>query len=151
MEISRTVTIDCPREDLFEYLREPNNDPEWCSTVHSSELVEGEAGAEGAVYQQMHKPGPFPPSALEVRLLEIDRPGRLRLESVDDIATFVVTYTLEDLGSGKTRLTQHDDIRFQGLGHLLAPFVSLAVRSGIKRQFDDLARKAHEDAIPTHS
>lgn len=151
MEISRTVTINCPRDILFDYLRDPNNDPDWCVTVHSSELLEGEAGNEGAVYDQMHKPGPFPASSLRVRLLEIDPPGQLRLESVDDIATFVVTYTLEDLGNGRTRVTQHDDIRFKGFGHLLAPFISLAVKGGIKRQFDELARKADKGAIPAHS
>lgn len=151
MEISRKTTINCPRTDLFEYFRDPDNDPDWCSTVHSSELVEGESGKEGAVYHQMHKPGPFPPSALRVRLLEIDSPNHIRLESVDDLATFVVTYTLEDLGGGKTRVTQHDDIRFRGFGYLLAPFISLAVKSGIKRQFEALARKVDDGAISAHS
>lgn len=147
MEIAHTATIPCEADSLFEYLRDPNNDLEWCATVHSSDLAEGEAGQAGAVYQQTHKPGPFPPSALEVTLLEIDPPNHIRLQSVDDVATFVVTYRLEDMGDGTTRVTQHDDIQFKGLGRLLAPFISLAVKSGVKRQFDDLREKADSGAI----
>lgn len=147
MQITRTATIPCPRDTLFEYLREPDNDPKWCSTVHESKLVEGVRAEPGAVYQQKHKPGPFPPSALQVTLLDIDPPDHIRLRSDDDIGTFFVTYRLEDMGDGTTRVTQHDDIRFRGFGHLLAPFISLAVRSGVKRQFDDLREMAESGVI----
>lgn len=147
MEIARTATIPCRAERLFEYLREPNNDPEWCSTVHSSELVDGEAGEPGAVYHQMHKPGPFPPSALEVSLLEIDPPGHIRLQSVDDVATFIVTYRIEGMGDRTSRVTQHDHIAFKGLGRILAPFIAMAVRSGISRQFDELRDRARAGAL----
>lgn len=147
MEITRTTIVSCPRDVLFDYLREPNNDPDWCPTVHSSELASGENGRAGAVYEQMHKPGPFPPSTLEVSLLQIDRPDRIELKSVDDIATFFVTYRLEDLGEGRTRVTQHDDIRFRGFGWLIAPFMALAVNRGIKSQFVELEEKARQGAI----
>lgn len=147
MEISRTTTINYPREELFHYLCDPNNDPDWCPTVHSSELTTGQRGEAGAVYDQMHKPGPFPPSALEVTLHEVDHPDRIQLKSVDDVATFVVTYQLEDLGDGRTRVTQHDDIGFRGFGWLLAPFMALAVKAGIKRQFEELESKAMEGSI----
>lgn len=147
MEITRTATIPCPRDTLFEYLRDPDNDPKWCSTVHESELDEGVRAEPGAVYQQKHKPGPFPPSALQVTLLDIDPPDHIRLRSDDDIGTFVVTYRLEDMGDGTTQVTQHDDIRFRGFGHLLAPFISLAVKSGVKRQFDDLREMAESGVI----
>lgn len=147
MEIARTATIPCRADLLFEYLREPNNDPEWCSSVHTSELVEGRIGEAGAVYHQMHKPGPFPPSPLEVTLLEIEPPGHIRLQSVDDVATFNVTYTIEDTGEGTTRVTQHDDIEFKGLGRILAPFIAMAVRSGISRQFDELKARAESGVL----
>lgn len=147
VEITRAATIPCQADRLFEYLREPNNDPEWCSTVRSSELVEGESGQAGAVYHQMHKPGPFPPSALEVTLLEIAPPGHIRLRSVDDVATFIVTYRIEDMGDGNTRVTQHDDIAFKGLGRIIAPFMAMAVRSGISRQFDELGDRAQAGAL----
>lgn len=90
----------------------------------------------------MHKPGPFPPSKLEVTVLEIDEPDRIQLKSVDDVATFIVTYELtlaaDEPGS------QHDDIEFRGFGRLLAPFIALAVRSGIERQFEELESKAQK-------
>ncbi len=147
MEITRTATIPCPRDPLFEYLRDPDNDPKWCSTVHGSKLSDGRSGEPGAVYQQTHKPGPFPPSDLQVTLLEIDSPGHIRLQSDDGLGTFVVTYSLEDLGDGRTRVTQHDDMRFKGFGRLLAPFIAMAVRSGIRRQFEDLRERAEADQI----
>ena len=147
MEIERTTTVDCPREVLFDYLREPNNDPAWCPTVQSSELASGAPGRPGAIYRQMHKPGPFPPSALEVTMLETDEPGHIRLRSTDELGTFVVTYRLEDLGGGRTRVTQHDDIHLDGLARLLAPVMMLAVNSGIRRQFAELERLADRGEI----
>lgn len=75
-------------------------------------------------------------------MLEIDEPDRIQLKSVDDVATFIVTYELtlaaDEPGS------QHDDIEFRGFGRLLAPFIALAVRSGIERQFEELESKAQK-------
>lgn len=147
MEITRTATIPCPPDTLFAYLRDPDNDPKWCPTVHESKLVEGSRGEPGAVYQQRHKPGPFPPTALEVTLLEIDAPDHIRLQSDDDLGTFIVTYRLEDLADGNTRVTQHDDIRLKGFGRILAPFIAMAVNSGVQRQFEELRKQADNDAI----
>ena len=147
MEIERSTTISCPRDTLFEYLREPNNDPAWCPTVHSSELTAGSTGQPGAEYHQVHRPGPFPPSDLEVTLLEVDEPDHIQLRSTDELGSFVVTYRLEDLGDGRTRVTQHDDIRLDGFARLLTPFMMLAVDSGIRRQFTELERMAQRGEI----
>lgn len=124
MEISPTVTIPCGRDELFGFLRDPDHDPQWCSTVRSSELPSGSPGDVGAVYRQVHKPGPFPAEDLQLTLTGIEPPEQIGLRSGDSMATFDVTYRLEDLGDGVTRVTQHDVIHLDGIRRLPAPVLA---------------------------
>ena len=138
MRIERSVEIDASIDEVFAYIRDPNNDPEWCPTVQRSKQVKGDGPTVGAVYEQVHKPGPAPPTELQVELLEIDAPHRLRLRSTDDLGYFDVQYRLEQLPDGSMRLTQVDDTHFQGFAKLLQPVMWFAIHNGIKRQFAEL-------------
>lgn len=138
MRIERSVEIDRPIQDVFAFIRDPNNDPGWCPTVQRSVQVTGDGPAVGAVYEQVHKPGPAAPTELTVELLEIDAPNHLRLRSTDDLATFDVHYHLDPLPDGGTRLTQIDDAHFHGFAKLLQPFMWFAIHRGIEKQFAKL-------------
>lgn len=138
MIIRKSVEIDRPRAEVFEFIRDPGNDPQWCPTVSESEQVEGEGPVPGAVYHQVHKPGPAKPTQLEVELLEVDAPHHLRLRSTDELGMFDVRYELEELPGNRTRLTQVDDTDFQGFAKLLQPVMFFAINSGIKKQFGQL-------------
>ncbi len=145
MRIERNVEIDRPPTAVFGFISDPDNDPQWCATVSESRQVEGDGPTPGAVYHQVHKPGPAAPTELVVELLEVDEPHHLRMRTTDDLAEFDVRYELEELPDGRTRLTQVDDTNFRGFAKLLQPVMWFAINSGIKRQFREL-KKLLEDA-----
>lgn len=138
MIIRKSVEISRPPAEVFEFIRDPDNDPRWCPTVSESEQVEGDGPAPGAVYHQVHKPGPAKPTRLVVEVLEVDAPLHLRMRSTDDLGVFDVRYELEELPGNRTRLTQVDDTDFQGFAKLLQPVMFFAINSGIKKQFGQL-------------
>lgn len=138
MIIRRSIEIDRPPADVFAFIRDPDNDPQWCSTVSESEQVEGEGPSPGAVYHQVHKPGPAAPTQLVVELLEVDEPHHIRMRTTDELAEFDVRYELEELPGGRTQLTQVDDTHFRGAAKLLQPVMWFAINSGMRRQFREL-------------
>lgn len=140
MRIAKSVEIDRPVEEVFAFIRDPDNDPIWCPTVHESTQVEGDGPTVGAVYEQVHKPGPAKPTELTVELLEVDAPHHLHLRSIDELAWFDVHYHLEARPPGGTRLTQIDEAHFQGFAKLLQPIMWFAINAGMKEQFRQLKR-----------
>lgn len=138
MKIQRTVDIDRPVADVFRFIADPNNDPIWCPNVHESTQLRGDGPLVGAVYEQIHEPGPAKPTRLTVELREMDAPNHMRLKSIDELAWFDVSYHLEELSDEATRLTQTDHTHFQGFAKLLQPVMWFAIRNGIKRQFRQL-------------
>lgn len=148
MRIEKHVEIERPPEEVFTVIADPDNDPVWCPTVYESERIEGEGAAPGAVYRQVHKPGPAPPTELEVELLEIDPWHHLRLRSTDELGWFDVRYELEELPDGRTRLTQVDETHFQGFARLLQPILWLAINRGMRRQFERLKQLLETDGVP---
>ncbi len=151
MRIEKQVEIDAPIREVFDFIRDPDNDPVWCPTVLDSTQVEGDGPVPGAVYRQHHKPGPGKPTELMVELLEVDPPRMLELKSTDHLGWFRVWYHLEELPGGGTRLTQVDETHFQGIGRLLRPLLFVAIHAGISRQFSTLKEMLEADDPRTDS
>lgn len=149
MRIAKTVEIDRPIGEVFEFIRDPDNDPVWCPTVHESNQVNGNGPTVGAVYEQVHKPGPAKPTGLTVELVEIDAPHHVHLKSVDELGWFNVHYHLEELPDGGTRLTQTDHTHFQGFARLLQPIMWIAINAGITKQFRRLKRLLETGDVPS--
>ena len=151
MIIRRSVEIDRPPAEVFAFIRDPDNDPVWCSTVLESEQVQGDEPVPGAVYRQVHRPGPAKSTELTVELLEIEPPHHLLARSTDELAVFDVRYELEELPGGRTRLTQVDDADFQGFAKVLQPVMWFAITRGIKRQFAELKQLLEDTNAPDRS
>lgn len=136
MRMTRSVTVNRPREEVFDYIADPNNDPDWCPTVLESSLVAGTPAQPGARYQQVQKPGPVE-QQLDVELVEVNAPAHIRLRSSTSMATSQVDYEL-DADDGETRLRQTTDMHFHGLGYLMAPILRLVIPSAMEDQFKEL-------------
>lgn len=136
MQLSRSINIARPVEDVYDFVIDSNNDPAWCDRVLHSELVSGTAGQPGARYQQVQKPGPVGKN-LDVRLLEADLPKRVQLRASASAATFDVEYQLEQTPEG-TRLTQNSNVTLRGLGRLSEPLVRLVAPKTTERQLNVL-------------
>lgn len=63
VEVSRSVVIARPGEDVFAYLADARNDPKWCPKVLSVEQIEGDEPGPGGALQGYSSPdrGPTRP------------------------------------------------------------------------------------------
>jgi uncharacterized protein YndB with AHSA1/START domain len=140
MEIVRSLIIGRPIEELFDYLSDARNDPEWCPKVLSSDQVEGDGPGLGATYAVVHKPIPGR-SARTMRMTCQDwqRPRRLEWYEEDGRDSVRVTYTLDDLG-GSTRLTQ-TSIAALSTPCVLAPIMRRGIGHDIARQLSSLKKR----------
>jgi uncharacterized protein YndB with AHSA1/START domain len=105
VQITRSIVIDRPRGEVFAYVADARNDPEWCPKVTSTELV-----AEGR-YAVVHKPIPGRPAReLTMTCRAQEPPTRIEWHEDDGHDSVDVTYALEDHG-GSTRFTQRSVAR----------------------------------------
>jgi hypothetical protein len=139
VRIEKTVTIARTRQDVWAYISDLRNDPEWCEKVDSVEQTVGDGPGLGAKYRVMHRPRPRKPAvALDVAVVQFDPPLLMGLREEDDDAVFNVIYRLE-AGAG-TQLTQTDDIDWK-ISKLAYPVARAMVTVDLARQFAALKRQ----------
>jgi uncharacterized protein YndB with AHSA1/START domain len=139
VRIEKTITIARPVEEVWEFVVDARNDPQWCEKVVSVEQLAGDGPGRDARYRVMHSPRPFKPAVeLTMDVVEFDPPHRLRWREEDADAVFDVLYELESTASG-TRIKQVDDIDWK-IGKAALPIARLMVSRDIGRQFRSLKR-----------
>jgi uncharacterized protein YndB with AHSA1/START domain len=140
MEIQATIVISRPPEDVWEYIADARNDPQWCGKVESVHQRCGEGPGPDSSYRVIHRPIRLTkPKELSVTTEEFSPPRRLRLREEDDDGVFNVTYDLEAAGEG-TRLTQHDQIEWK-IPKFQLPIARRMVSRDIERQLSELKRR----------
>ena len=142
MTAEREVEIARPAEEVFAFVSDPLNDPRWCPKVKSCEQLEGDGPAVGARYRARHQPTRLKPAAdIEVEILELDPPRRVRLREEDDDGVFDVTYLLEPAGQG-TRFVQRSDVDWKlprllaAIGDRMVPRHLAGQMKGLKRELE---------------
>ncbi len=122
VQVSRSVVIARSGRDVFAYIADARNDPEWCPKVLAVEQIEGDGTGPGARYRVTHRPIPVRPAReMDYTCLNWTPPTRIEWREDDGTDVFIVTYTLEDLGDA-TRLTQRSDAEL-GVPRLLHPLM----------------------------
>ena len=140
MRIVRAVVIDCHIEDVFAYVSDPLNDPEWCAKVVSVEQVEGDGRGPGARYEVLHRPIPLRPARrMTYTCLDWEPPARIAWREDDGADVIDVGYELESVWTS-TRLTQRDDVVRLGAPRLLHPLLRIGVGRDVERQLRALKR-----------
>jgi uncharacterized protein YndB with AHSA1/START domain len=142
--IKASVELDRPVEEVFDYVADSTNDPVWCKHVLECEQTQGNVPALGATYRAIHKPGPKA-TELTLEVIEIDRPQRIAWRQTDEAGTFIVSYDLEALPGGRTRLNQTDGTSWNGIFRVLSPIVHLAIRRTLPKQFEALRAQLQPD------
>lgn len=139
MKIEKTIVIAHPLEDVWEFIADTRNDPQWCDKVKSVDQVVGDGPGPDSRYRVVHRPVSLKkPKELAVSVEEYSPPRRLRLREEDDDGVFHVTYDLEPTAEG-TRLTQHDQIEWE-IPKFQLPIARAMVSRDIQRQFSTLKR-----------
>jgi uncharacterized protein YndB with AHSA1/START domain len=113
MAVERSIEIRRPPEEVFAFLADARNDPQWCASVVACEQKAGDGPGAGARYLARHKPTPFHrvmPRSIEV--VEYDPPRLLRWRQEDANGVFDIVYEVEPTGEG-CRFTQRDTIEWK--------------------------------------
>jgi uncharacterized protein YndB with AHSA1/START domain len=139
VRIEKTITIATAVKEVWDFVADARNDPQWCEKVVSVEQLAGDGPGRDASYRVMHRPRPFKPAVeLTMEVVEFDPPRRLRWREEDADAVFVVLYDLAPTTSG-ARLTQVDEIDWK-IRTAALPIARLMVSRDIRRQFRSLKR-----------
>jgi len=130
-----TVTIRRPVEDVFAFLADFENVPQWnYAIVETTKVSPGPVGV-GTTYRQTRSAPSRSEEAFEVTVFEpasrLEVQGRLRP------FTARVSYLLEPTGSG-TRLTNTVDLGSSGLLTLVAPLATSRVKHAVAANLDTL-------------
>jgi hypothetical protein len=97
--IRKTITVDRPIDDVWDFLSQPANQPIWNrrSGPPSPSQVPIEVGQE---WTQPSKRGWVPVSPLKQRFSKLDRPQRIEIEASGHGISARYGYELRDLGGG---------------------------------------------------
>ena len=138
MHIEDQIEIERPIEEVFAFVADARNDPQWCPRVFSCKQVEGEGPGPGARYEARHRPTLLPPHIRRIEVLEYDAPTSIRWRQSDLGGVFEIDYRLTPTEKG-TRLTQSDEIAWK-VPRLFHPVARRIVRKHIPDQMADLKR-----------
>jgi uncharacterized protein YndB with AHSA1/START domain len=151
INIQKEVTLNHPVEQVFDFIANPLNDPQWCRSVKEMQQIEGHGPALGAKYQSVHNPGDeLKPMKCDIEILAFEKPRYIRWKVVDEMHTMFIEYHLNDLGN-QTRLTQTSNIKFGFFAGLIAPIViKPKVAREVEGQFEKL-REVLDDMVGVES
>ena len=134
MRVEESIEIARPRDEVWQFVADPLNDPRWCRKVQSVEAVGDRR------WRVMHKPVPLrPPQELIVDQTALEPPSRLHLREEDDASVFEVEYRLEE-ASGGTRFTQTSEFQWKKLPRVLHGTFRRGVERDVRGQLRELKR-----------
>jgi uncharacterized membrane protein len=136
VDVMTEIEIDRPRDEVAAYASDPDNATSWYENI---EAVEWRSPKPLAVGSRIAFVARFLGRRLaytyEVRVLETGE--RFVMSTAEGPFPMETTYTCEDAGGGRTRMTLRNRGRPSGFSRLVAPFMTGAVRRANRR---DLAR-----------
>jgi uncharacterized protein YndB with AHSA1/START domain len=139
MEITRSVEIGRTIDDVFAYVADPRNDPEWCPKVLSVAHTSDGGPGPSARYDVVHRPVPIlSRRRMDYVCLGWEPPNRIDWREDDSTDLLHVTYLLDDLGQS-TRMTQRSRAELAA-PRVLHPLMRLGIGHDIARQLKTLKR-----------
>ena len=128
MEFSNTITIERSRHDVFAFLSDLENIPEWNHAIVETRKTSDGPVRVGTTYRQVRSLPSRSEETLQVTELEPDR----RFAVHGGLGPFegTLSYEFEEIG-GSTRLTNEADLEVRGIKRLAARVVSGRVRDAV--------------------
>ncbi|MFE5834025.1 SRPBCC family protein [Streptomyces sp. NPDC056508] len=147
-QFEATTEIDRPIEDVFAYLADGRNDPQFSPRVLRIDRVPEGPTAVGTVFRSTVKDAGMK-SAREFRVTALEAPTRIRWAEVskNSVTAREGGYDLEPLPNGGTRVRIFNVLEGHGIGKLLVGLALAAVRKDADA-FGARIRAAAEAAIP---
>jgi carbon monoxide dehydrogenase subunit G len=136
------TTISRSIEDVFDYLADPRNEPEWLPGAESVEKSsDGPIGLGSTFVGQYRRAG-----RVELELVEFERPRSITFRARSKIVEFDDVVDLADTG-GRTHLSARMTARPRGAMRLVAPLMARTMRRQFAANWDHL-RLALEQSRP---
>ncbi len=122
MKINRSISIASPPEEVFAFVSDVRNDPQWHTDILAARLAEGETVGPGAVFQ-IERRQPFRgASEGTITVTGYDAPRRVVFDGRLGDFTVVITHTVEPDGAG-SRFTKHVEASPPGIMRVLGPLM----------------------------
>jgi len=138
VRVELAIEIDCPLEEVFDYLTDVSNLPVWQSGVHRADIVGGgEMRAGARIAESRHLLGRDLQTTIEIA--EYDPPRLLALRSLDSPVPFSVRHELEPVPDG-TRLTVTGEGDAGLLPGFAAGIMARRAEKQFRRDFEQLKR-----------
>jgi uncharacterized membrane protein len=136
VDVLTEIVIDRPRDAVAAYAGNPENAPEWYVNIQS---VEWKTPAPLAVGSRLAFVAQFLRRRLAYtyEVTELEPGRRLVMRTAEGPFPMETTYTWEDAGPGRTRMTLRNRGVPSGFGRLAAPLLAAAMRRATRK---DLAR-----------
>ena len=128
-QFEAVVEIDRSIEEVFAYLADGRNDPEFSPRVLKIERVPDTPTTVGTVFRSTVKDAGMK-TAREFRITELQAPVRIRWSEVskNSVAVREGGYDLEELPDSRTRVRIFNVLEGHGLGKLLVGLALVAAR-----------------------
>jgi len=141
MQFSNTVTIGRPPHEVFAYLADPANIPNWNYAVDATEIVTpGPIGVGSRLRQTRSVPRP---SVEELEVVEFVQDRRLALRGNVGPLTGTLSYETDAVPQG-TRLTNAAELDGRGALGVLAPLATNRIRDAVAANLEKLRELLEE-------
>ena len=128
-----SIEIDRPVHEVWEYLIEPENVPEWqSSAVSSHQVSEGPIGLGARLRDERRFMGKRATSDVEVS--EFEPESLFTLHGLSGPVRFTVRHRLSENGAG-TKLDVEAEADPGGIGRLMRPVIERAAEHELKGDF----------------
>ena len=131
--LETSVRIERPVEEVFDYVSDPLNFPQWNSAVQAVRATSPRAGEVGSAYL-MERDLPGGRARNELEIVARERPTEFAIRTTSGPTPFVYRYRFSS-ENGATAVVLDGTVELEGAARLLAPVASRAVRKGVEDNF----------------
>jgi uncharacterized protein YndB with AHSA1/START domain len=132
------VRIRRPIEDVFDYLSDPANFPDWNSAVRAVRAISQTPKDVGSTYS-MERELPGGRAENELEIVALDSPREFTIRTTSGPTPFRYRYQLRS-ENGETIVSLDAEVELEGAAAFTAPLARRAVRKGVDDNFAALKK-----------
>jgi uncharacterized protein YndB with AHSA1/START domain len=141
MDFQTSVRIDSPVEEVFEYIANPRNFPNWNSAVQAVSVRSGEVEPGSTYLMERDLPGGRAQNELEI--VDREPPTAFTIRTTSGPTPFVYRYRFEP-DRGATLVHLAASVELSGIAGALGPLASRVVKRGVDANFATLKQILEE-------